>query len=129
MKYEVKSPILGFENTHEVEIIEIDELFVTMKDLDNENISFTMINPYALREYSFDVPRAIQALLEMNKDSKVRVFNVVVIQKPLEESVVNFLAPIVINEENKKIAQLVLDPRENPDFGMAEPIKNFIKGE
>ena len=127
MSYTVKSHILGFEETNEIEIIDIDELFSTMKDKNNENISFTLVNPYALREYSFDLPMATKVLLNINENSKVRVFNIVVIQKPLEESFINFLAPIVINEDNKTLAQVVLDPKANPDFGMAEPIKNFIK--
>ena len=127
MSYSVKSHILGFESTNEVEIVEIDELFATMKDLNNEAISFTLVNPYLLREYSFDVPKAIEALLDIKEDSKVRVYNIVVVQKPLEESLVNFLAPIVINEDNKTVAQVVLDPKRYPDFEIAEPIKNFIK--
>ena len=127
MSYEVKGHILGFEETNRVEIVEIDELFATMKDIDNEAITFTLVNPYLLREYSFDVPVATQALLELTDDSNVRVYNIVVIQKPLEESRVNFLAPIIINEDNKTVAQVVLDPKNNPDFGIATPIKEFIK--
>ncbi len=127
MSYEVKSHILGFDEMRNVDIIEIDELFATMKDLDNEGISFTLINPYPLREYSFDVPIAIQTLLDINENSNVKVYNIVVIQKPLEDSLVNFLAPIIINEDNKTLAQVVLDPKQNPNYGMAEPIKNFIE--
>ena len=127
MSYEVKGHILGFDDTRSVEIVQIDELFATMKDVENEAIAFTLVNPYLLREYSFDVPAATQALLELNEDSNVRVYNIVVIQKPLEESRVNFLAPIIINEDNKSVAQVVLDPRSNPDFGIATPIKEFIK--
>ncbi len=129
MSYEVKSHILGFDDTKRVEIVKIDELFTTMKDVDNEAISFTMINPYPLREYSFDMPVAIQTLLELNENSKVCVYNIVVIQKPLEESLVNFLAPVIVNEDNKTLAQVVLDPRSYPEFGMAEPIKKFIPKE
>ena len=129
MSYEVKSHILGFENTKKVDIIEIDELFATMKDSENEGISFTLINPYPLRKYSFDVPIAIQTLLDLHEDSKVKVYNIVVIQKPLEESKVNFLAPVIVNEDNKTIAQVVLDPRLYPDFGMARAIKEFIPKE
>jgi len=127
MSYTVKSHILGFENVNEVEITEIDDLFASMKDAQNDAISFTLINPYQLREYSFDLPIAIQTLLEINENSKVKVYNIVVIQKPLEESLINFLAPIVINEDNKTLAQVVLDPKAYPEFEMAEPIKNFIK--
>ncbi len=127
MSYEVKGPILGFEDTKKVDIVQIDELFATMKDVDNEAISFTLVNPYPLREYSFDIPAAVRALLDLKEDSNVRVYNIVVIQKPLEESRINFLAPIIINEDNQTVAQVVLDPKENPDFGIATPIKEFIK--
>ena len=127
MSYEIKGHILGFDDTKKVDIVQIDELFATMRDMENEAISFTLVNPYPLREYSFDVPAATKALLELNDDSNVRVYNIVVIQKPLEESRVNFLAPIIINEDNKTVAQVVLDPKNNPDFGIATPIKEFIK--
>jgi flagellar assembly factor FliW len=129
MSYTVKGHILGFDDTTKVDIVEIDDLFATMKDLDNEAISFTLINPYLLREYSFDVPMAIKVLLDLNEKSNVRVYNIVVIQNPLENSKINFLAPIVINEDNKSLAQVVLDPKAHPDFGMAESIKDFMKGE
>jgi len=125
MSYEVKSHILGFENTTEVDIKEIDPLFYTMTDVNNEHISFTLVNPYLLREYSFDVPTDIKVLLDINEDSKISVYNILVIQKPLEKSTINFLAPIVINHDNNRLAQIVLDPKKNPDFGMAETIESF----
>mgnify|MGYP003736147243 CR=1 FL=1 len=61
----------------------------------------------------------------VNETSKLIVYNILVIQKPLENSTINFLAPIIINEDNKKLAQFILEPRKNPDFGMAESIKSF----
>ncbi len=125
MSYEVKGNILGFEETTTVEINEIDELFSTMQDSNNENISFTIVNPYSLREYSFDLPTDIKVLLDIDKDSKVSVYNIAVIQNPLENSTINFLAPIIVNNDNNKIAQAVLNPNKHPDFGMAESIKSF----
>lgn len=125
-KYEVKGSILGFEKTMNVEIVQIDNLFSTIRDLDNENISFTVVNPYELREYSFDIQSNIKVLLDIKEKSNLSAYNIVVIQKPLENSTVNFLAPIVINNDNKTIAQAVLDPKRHPDFGMAEKIKSFM---
>lgn len=127
MSYEVKGNILGFENTFNVNINSVDELFSTIQDVDNKNISFTIANPYLLREYSFDLPSSLKTLLEINEKSNVSVYNIVVIQKPLEDSVINFLAPIVINNDTKKIGQAVLDAKKHPDFGMAEKIKSFKK--
>ena len=127
MSYEVRGTILGFEDIQNVKINEQDELFSTMKDVGNENLSFTIANPYALREYSFDVPTDVRVLLDINEKSNISVYNVVVVQEPAEDSTVNFLAPIIVNNDNKKIAQAVLDAKKHPDFGMAERIKSFKK--
>ena len=127
MSYDVRGELLGFPDTREVTIVEVDELFSTLKDTKNENISFTIVNPYALREYSFDIPTDIKVLLEINEKSAISVYNILIIQKPLEKSTINFLAPILINHDNNKLAQVVLEPRQNPDFGMAESIESFRK--
>lgn len=124
-QYEVKSSILGFETIQTLEIHEIDELFCTMKDANNNQIAFTIVNPYVLREYSFDLPTNIKILLDINEKSQIKVFNIVVIQNPLENSTVNFLAPIIVNEDNNTIAQAILNKQTHPDFGMAEMIKSF----
>ncbi|WP_455757238.1 flagellar assembly protein FliW [Sulfurimonas sp.] len=125
MAYEVRGEILGFEDTLNVEINEVDELFSTIQDKDNENISFTVVNPYLLREYSFDLPSDMKVLLDINENSKVSVYNIVIIQEPLENSNINFLAPIIVNNDNNKIGQVVLDAKKHPDFGMNEKIKSF----
>lgn len=127
MSYKVKSEIVGFPNISEVNITEIDELFSTMADTENENISFTIANPYLLREYSFDIPTSTKVLLDIKESSKLSVHNILVIQKPLENSTVNFLAPIIINHDNNTLAQCILDPNKNRDFGMAETIASFKK--
>jgi len=124
-KYEVSGSILGFENTTNIEIHEIDELFSTMQDTDNQDISFTIINPYALREYSFDLPTGVKIILDIDEKANVSVYNIVIIQEPLENSTINFLAPIIVNHDNKKIAQAVLEPKKHPEFGMTETIKSF----
>ena len=125
MSYEVKGQILGFDNTMNVNINEVDELFSTMIDADNENISFTLVNPYMLREYSFDLPTDLKILLDIKEDSKVNVYNIVIIQKPLEKSTINFLAPIIVNEDSKKVGQAVLNHKTHPTFGIRETIESF----
>jgi len=122
--YEVKSNILGFENIRNIKISKIDEMFSTMHDSDSE-LTFTIVNPYMIREYSFDLPSDVKVLLSVKEDSNVSVYNIVVIQDPLENSTVNFLAPIVVNNDNFTIAQAVIDAKRHPEFGMAESIKSF----
>ena len=127
MAYEVKGEILGFTDTEQIEINEIDALFSTMIDTQNEGISFTLVNPYMLREYPFTIPIETQKLLNINDNSEISVYNILLIQKPLEKSTINFLAPIIINHDNNTLTQIVLEPKQNPDYGMAESIESFKK--
>ncbi len=125
MQYEVKSSILGFDQITTVELTQIDDLFLTLKGSDGSNINFTLVNPYELREYSFDIPTSVRILLDINEKSNLLVYNVIIIQDPLDESRVNFLAPLIFNQDNATVAQIILDAASHPGFGLAEPIKNF----
>lgn len=125
-KFQVKSPILGFDNVHEVEFAEVDDGALAFLSLQGQDVELLLINPYKVREYSFEVPAAIQTLLEIKANSNVKVFCVFVRDKE-SEILINFLAPIILNDDNKTLAQVVLNAKDYPNFGVAEPIKNHIK--
>ena len=125
MKFTVVAPLLGFEDIKEVELEKIDDIFMNMKALDAEHISFTLINPYALRKYDFEVPQNIKTALEITDGSNLLVFNTIIIQDPIENSYVNFIAPLVFNTDTNKVAQVLI--QENPDYGVAEQICDYLK--
>ncbi len=125
MKFEVKSEILGFEDIKEVELSEIDELFSTLRSSDKDEISFTLVNPNRLREYEFEVSSATAALLDIKDEKDLLVYNIVVIQNPLDESKINFLAPLIFNKANNTVAQEVLGIEKYPNFGFDESLKTF----
>ena len=124
-KFQVKSPILGFEDVADVNFAEVDDgalAFLGMGD----KAELLLINPYKVREYSFEVPAAIQTLLDIKASSKIKVFCVFVRDKETE-ILINFLAPIILNCDNNTLAQVVLNNKDYPTFGVAESIKNYIK--
>ena len=125
MSYKVVSEILGFKDMQEIVIEPIDDFFSKMSDANNKNISFILVNPHLLREYSFNLPQDMKTLLKIDNNTNITVYNILLIQKPLEKSTINFLAPIVLNNDNKTVSQIVLEPKQNPDFGMAERIESF----
>ena len=127
MTYKVKTEILGFEDITSVEFSEIDDLFATIRSSERSAISFSLVNPYLLREYSFDLPSAAKILLEIDENSNVLVYNIMVVQNPLDESKVNFLAPLIFNKDKGLMGQVVLRASENPNFGLAESIGSFKK--
>ena len=124
--YQVKTEILGFENIGSMEFSEIDELFASIKSNGDDSISFSLVNPYSLREYSFDLPKTAKILLEIDENSNVLVYNIMVMQNPLNESRVNFLAPLIFNKDKGLMGQITLKAAEYPDFGLAESLKSFI---
>ena len=126
MIFSVKSPILGFEHIKTMELIELDKFFVKLASKDDET-SFTMINPFALRSYEFDIPSYYEELMDIKESSQLRIYNIIVVALPLEKSTVNFVAPIVCNMDNMTLSQVVLDVTKYPQYGQAEMIEKFIQ--
>lgn len=125
MIFSVKSPILGFEHIKTMELIELDKFFVKLESKDDKT-SFTMINPYALRDYDFEIPTYYQELMDIKDSSELRVYNILIVALPLEKSSVNFIAPIVCNMDNMTLSQVILDVSLYPQYGQSEVIENFL---
>jgi len=128
MILDVKLPILGFENVLQVEFTEIDGMFCSIKNVSNDGIpAFTLINPFILKkDYTFDIPLSAKAVMDITSDSHLEVYNIVVLQNPIDKSYVNFLAPLVINKDTKTIGQVVLEENKYP-FGPAERLDTYLQ--
>jgi len=128
MIFSVKAPILGFEPIKEVELEKIDEFFVKFISK-SDSTTFTLINPFMLRPYEFEIPEYFRTLLDVNEKSNILILNIMIIATPIETSTVNFIAPLVFNVDNQSLAQVVLDASKHPDFGLMESISNFLNKE
>jgi len=129
MEFEVKLPLLGFEEVTKMELIMIDDVFMKLQAKNEaEHPTFTLVNPYALREYKFDIPDSVIEALELKDDANVSILNIVVVQDPITSSTVNFIAPIIFNTDNKTMVQVILDTAKY-NFAIAEPISHFMNKE
>jgi len=124
MRFDVVEPILGFEEHERFDLKKIDETFVRLQSIDAEEPSFTLINPFILREYAFDLPTQLQEKLEIDGESNILIFNIVMIQNPIEKSTINFAAPLIFNTDAKKMAQFIIDT--DPTYGLNEPLENYL---
>lgn len=125
MYFEVVSPILGFENIKNIKMNKIDDVFVNI--IADNGVQWSLVNPYVLREYSISLPIHSQILLNYSNTCEVEVYCMMILQRPLEYSKVNFLAPMIFNMTNKKILQLYCRADEYPDFVKLESLKYFAK--
>jgi len=125
MKFNISVPLLGFDNIKEVELEKIDDIFMKMQSKEDEHISFTLVDPFVLRDYDFEIPKNIQDTLEVNEETNILILNIILIQNPIENSIVNFIGPLVFNTDNNKAAQIIL--QDSTKYGVAEKISNFLK--
>ncbi|GAB6044636.1 flagellar assembly protein FliW [Caminibacter profundus] len=124
MKFNAILPILGFENEKEYELEEINDIFYK---LNGENVSFTLINPFKIRDdYDFEISDSEQESLKLDENKNFLVLNIVTVNEPFLESTVNFAAPLIFNLDDKLMGQVILDKY---NYGLAEPLKKFAKGE
>ncbi|AFI05966.1 flagellar assembly protein FliW [Helicobacter cetorum MIT 99-5656] len=114
---------MGFETIHKMELQKIDEIFLRLSNAeDNAPVSFTLVNPFALRKYEFEVPTPLKILLELEEAKNVLIANIMVVQMPIELSTVNYLAPLVFNFDKQLMGQVVLDSNKYPHYHLRENI-------
>jgi len=128
MVFTVKSPIPGFAHIKTMELTKIDDFFMKLQS-EQDDTSFTLINPFLLRPYEFDIPTAYKELLAIDEKSELLVLNIMIISTPIEKSAINFIAPLVFNTTQKCMAQIMLDTIKYPHFGITESISNFLNTE
>jgi len=111
--YKIVYPVLGFESTKKLKIIEQDEYFSTLI-LDNEAevkvhlVHIDYINKFSL---NFRIEPKILEGLNVSKKEEFDIYFCLVIQNPIEESIVNLIAPILINHKDKLVGQYVVTDR------------------
>ena len=124
MQFTLQLPMLGFESVTQMELQKIDDIFMRLESI-GDGPSFTLINPYVLREYSFDIPSSLQAAMHISETSNLLIYTIVILNTTIEESTINFVAPLIFNTDNQTMAQIIID--NHPEFAIAQPIRSYLK--
>ncbi|MDG2764904.1 flagellar assembly protein FliW, partial [Vibrio parahaemolyticus] len=90
--------ILGFENSKRFVMIDFpnNTLFKFLQDIDNENVSFILINPWDFFEdYEIDIPDKELDTIDLNPqiENTLEIYSIVTLGSSLKESTANLLAP------------------------------------
>jgi flagellar assembly factor FliW len=106
MEYTVKQSIAGFENVKKVIIENTDGTTCLLRSLDDNNyMQIALVHAQA--NANIDVSDEIQELLKLKDDSNCSIYYPVIIDKDVENSVINLGAPFLFNEDNKTVAQCI----------------------
>ncbi len=126
MVFETKYPILGFEDVGAYDFQIADDNFATIRNTVGGAPAFTLINPFVLRDYAFEIPETVKARMKIQDGTNLLTYLILIVKNPFKESMVNFLAPILLNVDNKTMAQVVLDENIYTEYLAAEPLSKFI---
>lgn len=102
----------GFEEEKEFIQLPLSEgsAYQVLQSVKTAGLAFIITSPYAIIvDYSFELDESVIQALDINSDNEVVVFVIVSIKDTLENSTVNLKAPIVLNIENQKAKQIILE--------------------
>ena len=107
----------GFEEEKEFVQLPLSEgsAYQVLQSVNTAGLAFIITSPYAvIGDYSFELDEAVTQALDIKSDNEIAVFVIVSLKDTLENSTVNLKAPIVLNIENQKAKQIILEE----DYGI-----------
>ncbi|WP_041587476.1 flagellar assembly protein FliW [Thermoanaerobacterium thermosaccharolyticum] len=119
--------IPGFEGLKSFILLSIEEFtpFKWLQSLDDTDIAFVIVDPKAIiKDYKVELDEETVKLLDIKDLNHILVFAIVVIPSEIEKMTANLKAPIIINAENNKGMQILLD---NDDYMIKHPILKELK--
>lgn len=92
--------------------------------MDDGDIAFPVMNPMIVKEdYVFNVNEEILAPIGEVNDEDVFILVTVTVPQQIEKLTVNLKAPIIINMQNNKAVQIVVED----DYPVKYPVYNALK--
>ena len=114
--------IPGFENLKKFIILSLQENapFFVLQSIEEESIAFPILPTFEFfPDYDIEITEQQQRELQIESIEQVAVYSIVVIPEEIEKMTANLQAPLVININNRKGKQIIL---EKADY----PIKYYI---
>ncbi len=107
--YEIIFSLLGFESAKTAKIIEQDNFFSTLILNNEAQIKVHIVHIDYLNKIplNFNIEKKVLKKLKVSKKEEFDIYFCLVVQNPIEESIVNLIAPILINKKDKLLGQYV----------------------
>lgn len=111
-KLDFGNSIVGFEQLRyfDLDKIEGDNPFFVLRNKEDGNIEFVVVSPFEIeRQYEIKITGELKQELQIKSPEDVMVLCIVTVHKPFTESMLNLIAPLVINVKNGMSRQIILN--------------------
>lgn len=108
--YTVKVPVLGFENISMMDLKPLDSDFSVLELDKHKHINMHLICLDSLRNIHLDFRLNSEFMknLELEETTNMKTYFSIVINHPVEDSVINLSAPIIVNNDKKLLGQYLI---------------------
>ncbi len=123
--------LFGFEDYKDFALVDSDyEPFIWLQSCNNQDVAFLIVDPFLIcNEYETDIDDESLAKIGITKPEDIIIMTIVTIPHDGSAITANFQGPLVINKNNKKCMQVILnDNRWSTKVNIVETLKNN-KGE
>lgn len=106
-----ESGLPGFSDLQKFVLLPLDAdlPLVVLQSIEQEEIGFILAYPFAFKkDYAFDIGEVDKADLQVEQEEDIIAYTVVTLKETFQESTMNLLAPIIINNTKKLGKQIVL---------------------
>lgn len=119
--------ILGFEKFKDYVMINFElgsDDLMCLQSLDEKELAFVLVNPFNLKpDYSPSLTEEDVEELEISDSTEgVFCYAICTVKDNITENTVNLKSPIIVNPENMKAKQIVL---ENNEYAVRHQFKQF----
>lgn len=105
--------ILGFEDIRKFGIINSEDPespFKWIQAIEKPELAFALVNPFTIKkDYDFELNDKDANFLGIENPAQVAVFSILVIPEDTKKISMNLKAPIIVNRNNNKAAQIILN--------------------
>lgn len=129
---EFKEGLPGFENVRKFVLLcdaaeGEDSPFKWLQGVDKPELAFVVVDPFLIKkDYDIEINDEVCKRLDIEKVQDVKLYSIVVVPDDPAKISMNLKAPVVINVENKKGAQVVLD---TDMYGVRHYILDELRGQ
>ncbi|MDF2635272.1 MAG: fliW [Pelosinus sp.] len=89
---------------------DVDSPFAFLQSVNEPDLTFMIMEPFSFfPDYDFELDNSIVKALGFSDKNPPQIFNIIRMTEKLEEMTANLLAPIIVNWQNRKAMQYVLD--------------------